>query len=92
VIIAEERQFLKARQVFERLLEFVQAAEKQDLRIDLLEREALAMLLQVGFELLEKYIARCGEGDMGETVESCDGRRLRRSEEPHRRRYVSIFG
>jgi hypothetical protein len=92
VIIAEERQFLKARQVFERLLGFVQAAEKQDLRIDLLEREALAMLLQVGFELLEKYIARCGEGDLGETVESDDSRTLRRSEEPHHRRYVSIFG
>ena len=92
MIIAEERQFLKAREAFERLLHFVQQAEKQDLRIDLVEREALAMLLRVGFELLEKYIARCGDGDMGETVAQDDGRTLRRSQEPHDRRYVSIFG
>jgi hypothetical protein len=92
VIIAEERQFLKAREAFEQLLHFVRQAEKQNLRIDLLEREALSMLLRVGFEVLEKYIARCGDGDVGETVEQDDGRRLRRSQEPHERRYVSIFG
>jgi hypothetical protein len=92
MIFAEERQILKARQAFERLLKFVQAAEKQDLRIDLLEREALAMLLRVGFELLEHYIARCGDGDMGETTEADDGRTLRRLEELRDRRYVSIFG
>lgn len=90
--MAEEEHFLKAREAFERLLRFVQQAEEQDLRIDLLEREALAMLLQVGFELLEKFIARCGDGDVGEAVESGDGRTLRRSVDPHDRRYVSIFG
>lgn len=92
MIFAEERQILKARRAFEQLLEFVQAAEKQDLRVDLFEREALVMLLQVGFELLEHYIARCGDGDRGETVEADDGRTLRRLEELHDRRYVSIFG
>jgi hypothetical protein len=92
VIIAKERQFLKARKAFEQLVRFVEQAQGQDLRLDLLEREALAMLLRVGFELLENYIAHCGDGDVGETAPSHDGRTLRRSEEPHDRRYVSIFG
>ena len=90
--MAEERQFLKAREAFERLLECVEKSQGRDLRIDLLEREVLAMLLQVGFEVLEQYIARCGDGDVGETAASHDGRTLCRSEEPHERRYVSIFG
>jgi hypothetical protein len=89
--MAEERRFLKAHQAFEGLLEFVRQAEKQDLRIDLLERHALAMLLEIGFELVEQYIGRCGDGDEGKTVEQ-EGRTLRRLEEPRQRRYVSIFG
>lgn len=92
MIMAKERQFLKVRQAFERLLQFVQQAEEQDLRIDLLERDALAMLLKVGFELLQHYIGRCGDGDVGETLEQDDGRTLRRFEDPRQRRYVSIFG
>ena len=91
MIMAEERRFLKARKVFEQLLQLVRKTEVKDLRIDLLEREALAMLLKVGFELLEGYIARCGQGDAGETLQE-EGRMLRRLEEPRDRRYVSIFG
>jgi hypothetical protein len=90
--MAEERRFLKAREAFERLLECVDKAQQQDLRIDLLEREVLAMLLKVGFEVMEEVIADCGDGDVGETMPAHDGRTLRRSEEPHGRRYVSIFG
>jgi hypothetical protein len=90
--MAEERRFLKAREAFEQMLRFVDQAQEGDLRIDLLEREMLALLLQVGFQALEEHIARCGDGDVGETAPSHDGRTLRRSEEPHERRYVSIFG
>lgn len=92
MIMAEERRFLKAREAFERVLRFVEQAEQEDLRIDLLEREMLALLLQVGFHALEEYIARCGDGDLGETAPAPDDRTLRRSEERHERRYVSIFG
>lgn len=90
--MAEERRFLKAREAFERVVQFVEQAQRQGLRIDLVEREALAMLLSVGFQLLESCIARCGDGDVGETAPADDGRTLRRSDEPHERRYVSIFG
>jgi hypothetical protein len=91
MIMAEEERFLKARQAFEQLIEFVQQAEEQDLRIDLLERETLALLLKVGYELLQDYIGRCGDGDAGETLPEQD-RTLRRLEERRDRRYVSIFG
>lgn len=91
MIMTEERRFLKAREVFERLLAFVRKSEEQDLRVDLLERETLSQLLAVGYELLEDYIARCGAGDLGETIDQ-DGRTLRRLEEQRERRYVSIFG
>jgi hypothetical protein len=91
MIMAKEQEFLKARQVFERLLEFVRRAGKQNLRIDLFERETMAMLLKVGFELLEDHIARCGDGNAGETLEETD-RTLRRLGEPRDRRYVSVFG
>ena len=92
MIMAEERRFLKAREAFEQVLRFVEQAQGEDLRIDLVERQMLAMLLHVGFHALEEYIARRGDGDVGETATSQDGRTLRRSEEPHERRYVSIFG
>jgi hypothetical protein len=48
-------------------------------------------LLKLGFELLESYIQRCGQGDAGETLPRGE-RTVRRSERPHERRYVSIFG
>lgn len=90
--MTEERQFLKVREAFERLLQGVEQAQQDDLRIDLLEREVFAMLLQIGFEVVEQYIAHRGDGDVGETAPARDGRTLRRSDEPHERRYVSIFG
>jgi hypothetical protein len=47
MIMAEERRFLKAREAFEQVLRFVEQAQRQDLRIDLLERRTLALLLEV---------------------------------------------
>lgn len=91
MIMAEEQRFLKTRAVFEELLKRVEQAMEENQRVDLLERDTMAMLLKIGFELLESYIARCGEGDRGETLEA-EGRTLRRLEKPRQRRYVSIFG
>jgi hypothetical protein len=91
MIMAKERQFLKAQKAFERLIQFVRQAEEQDLRIDLLEREVLARLLEMGRELVEEYIAVCGDGDVGERLDQND-HKLRRLTELRERRYVSIFG
>ena len=91
MILSHEKEFGKAVQVFEDLIRSVRQAEQEDRRVDLVEREMFTRLLKIGFELLENYIARCGNGDLGETLLQ-DDHLVRRSEEPHERRYVSIFG
>jgi hypothetical protein len=91
MILSEEKQFRKAYEAFEGLIRSVQLAEREDQRVDVVEREMLARLLKVGFELLESYMARCGDGDLGDTLPQGD-HVVRRSEQPHARRYVSIFG
>src|SRR6266550_5552469 len=91
MILSQKKSFIKAEQVFQELLQGVRQAEREDQRIDLLEREVFRLLLKIGFELVERYIARCGDGDTGESLSHGD-HEVHRSKEPHERRYVSIFG
>jgi hypothetical protein len=91
MIIAQEKHFIKAREEFKAMVEWIDQADEEGLRIDQVERDLFARLLALGFSLLEAYVAKFGCGDAGETVERED-RTLRRSAQPHRRRYVSIFG
>lgn len=90
MILCHQEPFSKAFQAFEELMRRMRQSEREDRRIDLVEREVFALLLQIGFEMMESYIARCGEGDLGETLPQDDHvvRRL----ELRQRRYVSIFG
>ena len=89
--MAQEKHFIKAQKEFDALLSWIGQADEEGLRIDQVERGLFSRLLAIGFALLEAYVAKFGRGDAGETVES-EGRTLRRSAQPHRRRYVSIFG
>jgi len=96
MIIAQETLFIKAREEFEAMVEWLnqadgKGADKEGLRIDQVERGLFPRLLAIGFALLEAYVAKFGRGDAGETLQR-EGRTLRRSTDPHRRRYVSIFG
>ena len=91
MIIAQEQQFIKATEEFEAMVAWMDQADEEGLRIDQVERELFGRLLALGFSLLEAYVAKFGRGDAGETLQR-EGRTLRRSAEPHRRRYVSIFG
>ena len=91
MILSHQKQFSKAVREFERLIRHFHQAEQEDRRIDLVEREVLGLLLRIGFELLESYIARCGDGDEGETLPQ-DDHVVRRLESLRNRRYVSIFG
>jgi hypothetical protein len=50
------------------------------------------LALQVGRRSLSTFFAVHGTGDLGATVTLPDGRVAQRLEEPHPRRYVSIFG
>jgi len=89
MIMAQEKSFIKAQKEFDSLCKWVRTAE--GLRIDQVERELFARLLAIGLALLQAFVARFGRGDAGSVIEQ-QGRPLRRSEEPHGRRYVSIFG
>ena len=91
MIMAKEQAFLKARQLLAAMEQLVETAAAEGRRIDLVERDLFAGLLQVGRELLSAFVAAEGDGDVGASV-SHQERTLRRSEQPTPRRYVSIFG
>ncbi len=105
-MIAQEREFLKARANLDRLIEIVQQAGKEHTRVDEVERSIFTELLSTGFHLISAFVAAAGDGDMGETLKipvAGDGpppdggrapatRTLRRLEKPHTRSFVSIFG
>jgi hypothetical protein len=91
MIIAQETHFIKSQKEFEAMVAWIDQADEEGLRIDQVERDLFGRLLALGFSLLEAYVAKCGCGDAGEAVER-DDRVLCRSAEPHRRRYLSIFG
>ena len=50
------------------------------------------LTMQLGRGGLDAYFAVCGSGDLGERVTLPDGQQLRRLDDPHPRRYVSVFG
>lgn len=91
MMMAQEQAFLKSREQLQAIETFVEEASSAGERIDLVERELFSQLLLLGRTMLEGFVAAQGEGDAGPTLEQ-EGRTLHRSEEPHQRRYLSIFG
>lgn len=65
---------------------------EQSRRMDLVERELLAQLLNLGACLLKIFITHSGDGNLGQTVTTAEGMLLHRSAEKQSRRYQSIFG
>jgi hypothetical protein len=91
MIMAQSKAFCQAERLFEEMLEFITRASDEGQRMDQVERGLLALLLKLGFELSEAFIGRCGDGNLGETIER-EGQRLQRLPDQRERRYVSIFG
>lgn len=56
------------------------------------ERDLFRQLLKIGHDCLQRLFTLYGTADAGPTVTVPDGPTYRRLQEPHRRRYVSIFG
>lgn len=90
-MMAQEKQFLKSQEQFGALCELVQQAGRDGLRMDEIERQLMPGLMLLGRRFLEGHVAALGDGDVGTNVSS-DDRTLQRSQEPHSRRYLSIFG
>jgi hypothetical protein len=91
MIMAQEQAILKGEAKFEQIVAFVRQAGRDGTPIHHVEQGLWKQLLCLGHALLESYVQAQGTGDVGATLE-CEGRTLRRLEQTHERRYVSIFG
>jgi len=91
MIMAQEQAILKAQEQFAQIQDFLRQACVAGRQIDQVELDLWGRMLQLGRQLLEGYVAGYRQGDLGPTLTQ-DGRVLRRLEQPHVRRYVSIFG
>jgi hypothetical protein len=91
MILAQEQAILKGEKQFEQLVAFVRQASRDGRTIEQVERGLWERLRSVGLCMLEGYVQGQGTGDLGPTLEH-EGRTLKRLEQTHDRRYVSIFG
>lgn len=92
MIMTQEKEFLKAQKQTERLIALVRDAIEEGRRIDEVEKDLFAELLQLGFTLLSGFVQGHGDGNVGPTTVDKEGNTCRRLPEKHTRRYVSIFG
>jgi hypothetical protein len=91
MILAQEVTFLKSQEQFDQMLYFVRHATRDGTPIDQVERGLWSRLLALGHAMLESFVEAQGTGDPGSTIKH-EGRILRRLQQPHDRRYESIFG
>jgi hypothetical protein len=73
------------------MVRFVRQAARNGMSMHEAERGLWSRLLATGRVMLEGFVEAHGTGDLGPTIEH-EGQTLRRLDEPHERRYVSIFG
>src|SRR3989442_3360699 len=74
------------------LVDQLAAALQDGKAVHRVEEELWDLLLQVGHRALGAFLHSHGSGDQGPTLTLPDGQEVRRLEELHTRRYVSIFG
>jgi len=76
-----------------RLRELItEAIEGESMPMHELEKSVLETLLSMGRTCVKIVLDVLSPGDVGETVELPDGRTVERSDEPHPRPYLSVFG
>jgi hypothetical protein len=91
MMMTRERAFLKAQQQLREIEQFVEQAVVDDQRIDVVERGLMTRLLEIGRTMLEGFVAAQGDGNAGKELPAGE-HTVRRLDEPHTRRYLSIFG
>lgn len=91
MIMAQEQSILKVKRQVEDLAQLVREASRESRPIDEVERDLWKGILQVGLSMLEGFVAGCGSGDLGQTIEH-EGHTLCRLDDLHHHRYVSVFG
>jgi hypothetical protein len=91
MMMTQERAFLKAQQQLQEIEQFVERSVSDGQRIDLVERGLMARLLEIGRTMLAGFVAAQGDGDAGRELPTGE-HTVRRLDELHTRRYLSIFG
>ena len=79
-------------QIADQLLDLASQGAEQQTPIHEVEAQAFRALLQAGHAKLRLVIDLQGDGDLGEEYQLPDRKTLHRSQEPHTRPYVSVFG
>jgi hypothetical protein len=74
------------------ILELLSAAVADGRPLHEVEGGLWDLLLAVGHRALAAFLQRHGTGALGEAVSLPNGQEVRRLEQPHARRYVSVFG
>jgi len=91
MITAKEFDFLKAQQQFQEMCEFIRQAGERGQRVDEVERGLFPQAMEMCLDMLLAFINAHGNGDEGPQIQD-DDRFLQRLDEPHDKRYLSIFG
>lgn len=89
-LIAAKRQQLH--QIVDQLLNLASEGAERQTPIHEVESDTFQALLQAGHVTLGLLIELAGDGDVGEEHQLPSGKTVQRSQEPHTRSYVSIFG
>ena len=95
MIMAEMAAFDNVKELTEMaddLATFVQQAVVDGTAAHKVEKSIWQRILAMGRQATGHFLRMQGDGDVGETVETPDGKEVRRLPEPHRRTYHSIFG
>ena len=71
---------------------FALACARDGASLDQCERGVLSRILALGFSAMQMFLGTQGNGDLGPTVETQDGKTLHRSEAVQQRSLRTIFG
>jgi hypothetical protein len=74
------------------VLDLLARALREGTPVHQVEADLWDLALQLGRRGLAAFFAACGSGDLGDTLNLPDGQQLRRLDDLHPRRYVSVFG
>ncbi len=91
-MVTQETEFLKARCMFDGLLQMTSDALDEKQPIHQLETDLFSGLLKLGLAFLETFVEKSGDGDVGEELVDDQQHTVRRLPEKHHRRYLSVFG
>jgi len=82
----------KVNEATEKLTQMTLDAAEQGRPIDCVEQDLWSGLMQLGAQLLGCVFTQLGHGDVGPEISREGQKPLQRSDQPHRRRYRSVFG